>query len=348
MEGLQKMKSLAFQVVEGNMGAQYHHYLLGIILQNEEGKKFVFNNYMSMLVKHFYDSHGDFAFDGVYSCHRDILDQLIIRGPLEHFHETIQKSIDHGKYVVINVNEENLSCRQAYHHHYFRHDLLIYGYDSQEKTYLTAGFNENMEFCTQAYAYKEVEYAYYTMKNEWDFEFFAFAWNRQYNTELNLKKIITDLSIYIEGENPNRTALEQFLETGHDSYFIQNSYKEYYGIRLYDYITDRLKGQHKLFRKENSNEVIGVNDLRTINALRAHIHIISELVEYVVSGEKKEELISQLKKQDQTLYGIKLLLLRYVEAPERKTRKKLLDMLGKAREREAELLKEVIMTIENY
>ena len=93
--------------------------------------------------------------------------------------------------------------------------------------------------------------------------------------------------------------------------------------------------------------MIGVNDLRTINALRAHIHIISELVEYVVSGEKKEELISQLKKQDQTLYGIKLLLLRYVEAPERKTRKKLLDMLGKAREREAELLKEVIMTIEN-
>ena len=202
MEGLQKMKSLAFQVVEGNMGAQYHHYLLGIILQNEEGKKFVFNNYMSMLVKHFYDSHGDFAFDGVYSCHRDILDQLIIRGPLEHFHETIQKSIDHGKYVVINVNEENLSCRQAYHHHYFRHDLLIYGYDSQEKTYLTAGFNENMEFCTQAYAYKEVEYAYYTMKNEWDFEFFAFAWNRQYNTELNLKKIVTDLSLY--KSKPNR------------------------------------------------------------------------------------------------------------------------------------------------
>ena len=51
------MKSLAFQVVEGNMGAQYHHYLLGIILQNEEGKKFVFNNYMSMLVKHFYERY---------------------------------------------------------------------------------------------------------------------------------------------------------------------------------------------------------------------------------------------------------------------------------------------------
>ena len=66
-----------------------------------------------------------------------------------------------------------------------------------------------------------------------------------------------------------------------------------------------------------------------------------------MKAEKKEELISQLKKQGQTLYGIKLLLLRYVEAPERKTRKKLLDMLGKAREREAELLKEVIMTIEN-
>lgn len=75
--------------------------------------------------------------------------------------------------------------------------------------------------------------------------------------------------------------------------------------------------------------MIGVNDLRTINALRAHIHIISELVEYVVSGEKKEELISQLKKQDQTLYGIKLLLLRYVEAPERKTRKKLLEYVRK-------------------
>lgn len=340
------MKRLEFKIVEGNMGAQYHHYLLGIVLQNEEGKKFVFNNYMGMMVKHFYDSHGDFIFDGVYSCHRDILDQLIIRGPLEQFHDTIQKSIDHGKYVVINVNEENLSCRQAYHHHYFRHDLLIYGYDRQAKTYLTAGFNENMEFCSLEYDFKEVEYAYYTMKNEWDFEFFAFDWNTEYRTKLDKDRIQTELSLYIKGENPNQIALDYFLSGRHDSYFIQNSYKDYYGIHIYDYITDRLKGQHKIFRKESSNEVMGVNDLRTINALRAHIYLIAELVEFAVSDDRKKELETSLKKHDQVLYGIKLLLLRYVESPERKTRKKLLDMAGKAKEQEIELIKEVITLLE--
>lgn len=338
---------LPFRVIEGNMGAQYHHYLFGIILNNENNKNFIYNNYMGMLVKHFYDSHGDFSFDGIYSCHKNVLNQLVIRGPLENFHETIQKCLFNARYVVINLNEQNLLHRQVYNNHYFRHDLLIYGYDEVKQNYLTVGFDENMEFKSIKYSFKEVEYAYFTMENEWDFEFFAFQWNQEYLEDLNLPRIIAELQYYVQGLNSNKIALDSFLEGDYDTYFVQNSYKNYYGIRVYNYLQERLKGQHKLFQKKSSNEMIGVNDLRTFNALRAHNLLVKNMLQDVSKKENTMEIIEGFKKHNQILYAGKLLLLRYVDTPERKICKKLIDMLDKAKNLEKKLIDETIVALEN-
>lgn len=243
------MIKLPFCIFPENMGAQYHHYFFGIILQKEENWNFIFNNYMGMLVKHFHNSHGDFAFDGIYSCDSKMMRQLIIRGPVQNFKDTVIQCLNKGAYVIVNVNEQNLPFRQAYQNHYFRHDLLIYGYDDEKELFVTAGFDENMEFCERCYRYSVVEHAYRTMQNEWDFEFFAFRWNNFYVEEVDEGKIKQELKAYLHGDNRNELDLSEFLDNSADTYYVNNSYKEYYGIQLYDYLTDRLKGQHKLFLK---------------------------------------------------------------------------------------------------
>lgn len=82
---------------------------------------------MGMLVKHYDHSHVDFAFDGIYSCRENMVRQFAVRGPVSDLHGMIRNCIDNQAYVIINVNEEYLSKRQASHQHYFRHDLLIFG-----------------------------------------------------------------------------------------------------------------------------------------------------------------------------------------------------------------------------
>ena len=340
-------KRLPYKVIDGNMGSQYHHYFLGIVLNNDDNWKLIFNNYMSMLVKHFYNGHGDFSFDGIYSCAENILRRMIIRGPVSNFNALVMKAIDNGDYVVLNLNEQVLSHRRAYQQYYFRHDLLIYGYDSDKKNYITAGFDENMNFCEQSYSFAEVENAYHAMQNEWDFEIFLLRFNTEYQTEINLKKIISDLQSYINGENCNKTYLDDFFQGESDTYYVNNSYTQYYGIQLYDYLIDRLNGQKRIFLRTRCNDRIGSNDLRTVNALFAHLSIIEKLVGVIVENERKDKLIKELKYLQQFLSGAKMIELRFIELEARKDCKKAIKLFREAQKKEVILLSEVIEVLES-
>ena len=242
------------------MGSQYHHYIFGIILQKEENWNWIYHNYMGMVVKHFYHSHGDFMHDGIYSGCDRLIKKYRVQGPVKDLQQIIQSSIRNGVYVILNINEQNLSHRQAYKKYYFRHDLLIYGYNEKTNQCLTAGFNENMEFCEIEYPYAEIEEAYRSMPNEWDYELFLLKWNEEYVERIDWSYIQRELRAYIEGKNPTRQLVDEFLENVTSIEFVGESYKEYYGIQLYDYLEDRIKGQNKLFRRNRSNETIGAND----------------------------------------------------------------------------------------
>ncbi len=331
------MYRLPFQIIPENMGAQYHHYLLGIILQKKENWNFVFNNYIGMIVKHYYDSHGDFAFDGIYSCDKKLMQQLIIRGPLDNLKEIVIQSLNQGLYVVLNINEQNLPHRQAYHNHYFRHDILIYGYDEDEGVYVTAGFDENMEFCELCYPFDVLEYAYRTMQDEWDFEFFMFRWNEAFVAETDDEKIKREIKAFLLGENRNQIDVEAFLKGDADTYYVNNSYKKYYGIQLYDYLSDRIQGQHRLFLINQSNEKIGVNDMRTFNALRAHIRIIAEWLKTTEYLERNT-LVQAIDALDKELYGVKILLMKYIDHPDRKGAKKIIKGIKAIKEKEQNIL----------
>lgn len=337
------MKELEFRLLEDNMGAQYHQYLFGILLTNPKNKAFIYNNYMGMLVKHYYDSHVDFVFDGIYACRDNIFRQLIIRGPVERLHYMIKECIDGGAYVIINVNEENLSKRSALHQKYFRHDLLIYGYDKRKKRYRTVGFDEQFHYSVIDYSWEEIELAYGSMKSEWDYEFFAFSLQEDYEAKLDIPHIVKELERYLQGENPVSLQLERFLEGRDESYFVNDSYKNYYGIRVYDYLVERMKGTQKRFLNMSCNDTLGVHDIRSINALWAHIKIIEDMIGEICDDT---ELSEELQKHRKELYAGKLLFMNYLRCPDRKNEKKTIRHLWELKRKEKEVIGRILEVLQ--
>lgn len=343
-DGEMRMKKLEFKIIDENMGAQYHHYLLGIILQNENNWKFVFNNYMRILVKHYANCHGDFCFDGIYSVNHNILQELIIRGPVEEFHNIVKKCIDHELYVVLNINEQMLPYRRAYNQYYFRHDIIIYGYDEGKREYITAGFNEEMKYCEQIFTFKEIEKAYYSMKNEWDYEFFLFSYNEKYVAELDLERIKKELKYYVKGENANDLELDALFAKRNDTYYVNNSYNGYYGIEVYTYLIEQIKKQINIFNKQTG---VCVNDLRTLNVLKSHISIIKKFTEdYIYNIDCKIRTCSEIEDIIKSLHMISALFMRCGEGGDVRTAKKIINLLQKCKKKEKEvihgLIKEVI------
>lgn len=338
-------KILPFKIMEGNMGAQYHHYLLGVILSKPQSSGYIYNNYMGMEVKHFSDSHVDFCFDGIYACSPTVLRQFMIRGPIAHLHENIIQCIHENAYVVLNVNEQNLPNRGAYNNGYFRHDLIIYGYDDEERVYTTAGFDENMNFGEWQHGFDEVEQAYRTMLNEWDYELFVFQWNEDCRIEINVSKIGQDLECYLQGKNQNERGLQRFLQGNSDCFFVNESYKQYYGIRVYDYLVDRMKEQHRLFQKESDREGMGVNDIRSLNAIYYHVEIMIQMLQERFTLEEVQEQVTKLQDLKTSLYAAKLLLLKYIHDPSKKNGKKFIAYFSPLKEQEKEIVEEMVQKL---
>lgn len=337
-------KELPLVMLEDNYGAQYQNYFLSIALTNPWNKFFVYENYLELSIKHEYDNHIDYAFDGIYTCDRGIMNKFIIRGPVRDLHTIVRKSIDDGFYVVININEQFLPNRQAYRNHYFRHDLLIIGYDDEKSQYITVGFDADMQYSKVWYDFRIVEEAYYRMQSEWDFELFVFRFNHDYNAKLDKAKIKKHLENYCEGKNPNGFYFDEFLKDPSRSIeFVNNNYVgDYYGINVYDYLIDRLKKQYKLLGRVKEEDKLSVLDLRSLNTLRTHSIIIKEMLKDLLEGVP-EEIITTLEKIEKTITGVKILVLKYFSDGEKKGCKKAVERLKRVKMEELEVIRQSIL-----
>lgn len=336
-------KELPVVMIEDNFGAQYHNYFLSIVLTNPKNRFFIYENYIELSIKHQYDSHIDYAYDGIYACNHNIMNKFIIRGPAEDLHSVIQKSIDSSYYVVLNINEQFLPDRQAYANYYFRHDLLVIGYNDETKQYITIGFDADMHYTKTKFNFHDVEEAYYRMQNEWDFEIFIFDFNRAYDAELDVGKIKLHIENYCAGKNPNRFYFEEYIKEPDKSIgFVNNSYVgSYYGINVYDYLIDRIKKQYKIFGTVEEDEKLGVLDLRSLNVLKTHQMIIRHILENI-DGNIPSKIIERSERIEKTVIGVKVLLLKFFSTGEKKNCKKAVEMLKKVKAEELDICHQIL------
>lgn len=340
-------KELPLVMLEDNYGAQYQNYFLSIALTNPQNKYFVYENYLELSIKHEYNNHIDYAFDGIYTCDRGIMNKFIIRGPVKDLYMIVSQSIDHGYYVVLNLNEQFLPNRQAYGNYCFRHDLLIVGYDEETNEYITVGFDADMQYSKIRYNVRIVEEAYYRMESEWDFEVFIFRFNREYQAESDREKIRLHLENYLTGENPNRFYLEDFMRDPSQSIeFVNNNYVgDYYGINVYDYLIERIKKQYKLFGNVKEEDKLGVLDMRSLNTLRTHSMIIKNMLNDIAC-DVPAEIIETLEKLEKKITGVKILILKYFADGEKKGCRKAAERLKQIKDEEKKICREVIHCLE--
>lgn len=340
-------KELECVLLEDNYGAQYQNYFLSIALTNPRNKLFVYENYIELSIKHERDHHIDYAFDGIYTCDRGIMNKFIIRGPVQDLRGTIRRSVEEGCYVILNINEQFLPNRQAYHRHYFRHDLLIIGFSDQRGEYITMGFDANMQYAKIAYEYSVVEEAYYKMQNEWDFEVFVYHFYPEFHIQLDRGKIKRHLENYLAGNNPNKFYWEYFLENSRESIeFVNNNYVgEYYGISVYDYLIKRIKNQYRMFHKVDEEEKLGVLDLRSLNTLRTHSMILRKMLLEICSTVP-EEIVELLTKNEKSIMGVKLLILKYFSDGDKKNCRRAVERLEKIKQQEQVIIGRMLDSIE--
>lgn len=318
---------LPIYIEDFNMSAQYHNFLYSILMTDEQNISFFYQNYVSMLVKHMHQSHVDFAYDGLYACDRGPLRKFILRGPVQDIHEVIREGLAAGCYVVLNLNEYHLPHRDAYQKYYFRHDLLLYGYDAKQKKYMTVGLDDQYHYHAQEYSFTAVEDAYFHMNVEWDFEVFLFRKNTSWKHCFSREQFIRDIQMFSDGDNPNRAALETFLqEREGDTAYTNESYYAYYGMRIYDYLEKRLKRGVSIL--DNRNKEIdggfrlGVTDTRSVQALLTQKKLLYDFLENdtynPVRNKRREELLNLLTKIQTLLFQEKMLLLEVIFGGERK------------------------------
>lgn len=343
---------LPVYVEDFNMGAQYHNFLYSILMTRQENRFFFYRNYLQLMVKHMHQSHVDFAFDGIYACDRGPLQKFIIRGPVQDLHQIIKEALSEGCYVILNVNERHLPCRDAYGKYIFRHDLLIYGFDEEERCYLTLGLDHQYHYRRQEYPFSTVETAYFHMQAEWDYELFLYRLDSAWKPDWTEEQMIRQGQEYLLGKAAGRDVVRDFLK-GRDicQGFLNDSYYEYYGIGVYDYLEKRIKRRLSFFdgekKERDGASGLGATDSRSVQVLLAHKKLFFDfLQDRELWGGKKgpvhEDLLRELEQLQEQILSAKMLLMQVIFGGGRKDGKRILVLMQKAKEMDRQWMEKLL------
>ena len=110
------------------------------------------------------------------------------------------ESLDRGYYIQPHIDEFYLPDRGAFGIEHFIHEILIFGYDSLEKTFSTLGYNKNGQFAVAEVAFEDLEtsfneFEHHLPQTDPDFYFKDKIWLAKYDTDRTYK---FDIDLVIE------------------------------------------------------------------------------------------------------------------------------------------------------
>lgn len=131
----------------------------------------------------------------------------------------LMKNIDAGFYVKTNWDEFYIRDRLCFQKEHFDHDVLVYGYDAEEETVYTLGYNKNSQYETSKVSFRDFEQAHAAGGNYT----ICFRNKRNWSSAFDLESAVELLRQYVQSENTAK---------------IQNNPDEstafIYGLRVYE------------------------------------------------------------------------------------------------------------------
>lgn len=89
--------------------------------------------------------------------------------------------IDRNYYIYMELNEFFIPNRPAYKKFDFYHDILIYGYDKNEKILYTIAYNKDGLYKAQKIQYLDIIKAYKNYKHKYELKIMPFCISKNYN-----------------------------------------------------------------------------------------------------------------------------------------------------------------------
>ena len=141
-------------------------------------------------------------------------DKILMQQRIDFFPETyeylgidilkfLKQMICIGAYVYGMYNEKYIPGKYAYQRVDRSHDFFIYGYDDNEQIFYSAGYLEDGIFHAFKISYTDFRDS---IKNILDPKLFfnLYSFNKEAKFELNMERIVTDISDYINSRNSKK------------------------------------------------------------------------------------------------------------------------------------------------
>lgn len=263
----------------------------------------------------------------------------------------IESSIDKGHYIYTYYDEYYVkeSYKKADNH--FVHDLLIYGYDSDNKIIMAIGYSDNRTFTRYEINYKDFETAFesgleLTKNGGWDdMSFYGLKmknrFHEDYKYNFDISRFMSKLHDYIHSVNTGKKDYPE--EVGSKELYSLYILKDnVYGIDINDhiieYVRSRMEGELPL------SYVI-------FHTLHEHKLSLIERLDYIAEEfniQGIRELIPEYEKIVKSFDFIKLLVLKYNVKKKESLLKDIITALEPQKEREKAVLEKAYEVISQY
>lgn len=184
----------------------YHGAVLGIMFtQFEKYAPWFYSHFIQMFTGKrcgpfgFFDMNfNDYPFLDCQNLRNTMLFHMKI-----DFQEFVQRNLDQGWYVYVNLDESYLSCKKAYRRDSFIHTNIIFGYDQEKQIYHIAGYmksqNKYSRFMIAEVGMDEIEKAFLAT-NHTEQELILMKLN-DFKPKMDLNLLIESLYDYTYSQN---------------------------------------------------------------------------------------------------------------------------------------------------
>lgn len=123
---------------------------------------------------------------------------LILYLPKMNISDTLVKFIDRDYYIYMELNEFYIPNRKCYQLKNFNHDILIYGFDLNNKKFSTIAYNDKGLFLPQLLDFNDIDKAYKNYNKKYLLKVIPFKLNKKYDfSKINLDRIKNNLKLIL-------------------------------------------------------------------------------------------------------------------------------------------------------
>lgn len=175
-------------------GYVHHAYPLGIILNDEKNSPWLFNNFIQLIFLP-KDGSDTFNFDIDFfpyqnAFHLEYLDDITIKEMKIDILKYILLGLTQKKYIYLCTDEYYIPHRKNFKLNHVIHDLLIYGFDNENKIFNIIGYDDNHN-----YKVSELPYSDFMLSNPCHINLLNLK--KDYKFIINFEKINSGIKQYL-------------------------------------------------------------------------------------------------------------------------------------------------------